>query len=87
MHDNPVVLIFCFRFQELDLSKNAYLFSESSREGEWLSRIQEALQLRGNYIRVCFKTAPRPWLYIKSMSYDDYVNIFDWHRYKLFILR
>ena len=41
------------RFQELDLSKNAYIgFTESSKETEWLTHLQSAIDRTGSYVRV-----------------------------------
>jgi len=45
-------LVFWFRFQELDLSKNVYIFSESAREEEWLHRVEDALHVKTPYKKV-----------------------------------
>ena len=43
------------RFQELDLSTNAYIFTESIQEGLWHSKVREALKTIPNvtYVKVC----------------------------------
>ncbi|KAK2142063.1 hypothetical protein LSH36_1001g00016 [Paralvinella palmiformis] len=38
-----------YRFQELDLSKNAYIFSESPKEEEWYRRVKEGLHHKAKY--------------------------------------
>jgi len=43
--------LFC-RFQELDLSTNAYIFSGSVREEEWYNKVVEGLQQKANYKKV-----------------------------------
>lgn len=40
---------FVFRFQELDLSKEAFIFSESARESDWKRFVEEALHLKQKY--------------------------------------
>jgi phosphatidylinositol-bisphosphatase len=44
--------IYAIGFQELDLSKNAYIFSGSSREDEWYSKVSEALCHGVSYVKV-----------------------------------
>ncbi|ELT95411.1 hypothetical protein CAPTEDRAFT_130250 [Capitella teleta] len=44
--------IYAIGFQELDLSKNAYIFSESVREEDWYKRIKEALHPKAKYKKV-----------------------------------
>jgi len=44
---------FCVcRFQELDLSTNAYIFSGSVREEEWYNKVIEGLHPKANYRKV-----------------------------------
>ena len=40
------------RFQELDLSKNAYIFSESPKEEEWYQMVKKCLHPDAKYMRV-----------------------------------
>ena len=40
------------RFQELDLSTNAYIFSGSIREEEWYNKVVEGLLQKANYRKV-----------------------------------
>ena len=51
-----VVHFFCgnfySRFQELDLSKNAYIFNDSAKEDEWYQRVRRALHPKARYVRV-----------------------------------
>lgn len=44
--------IYAIGFQELDLSKNVYIFSESAREEEWLHRVEDALHVKTPYKKV-----------------------------------
>ena len=39
-------------FQELDLRKNAYIFSESPKEAEWVARVEESLHSGTEYAPV-----------------------------------
>ena len=43
---------FICRFQELDLSKNAYIFSDSAKEEEWYQKVKQALHPKAKYVRV-----------------------------------
>jgi len=43
------IYCYCDRFQELDLSKEAFVFSESSREEEWLEVISDSLHPKSAY--------------------------------------
>ena len=54
------------RFQELDLSKNAYIFAGSAREEEWYRRVREALHPKAKYKRVSEKIA-----YLKHRSNEE----------------
>ena len=42
------------RFQELDLSKEAFVFSESVREGEWRSVVAKSLHAKQDYKMVLY---------------------------------
>ena len=44
--------IYVLGFQELDLSKEAFVFNDSKREEEWSLAIEAALPLRGNYAKI-----------------------------------
>ena len=44
--------IYAIGFQELDLSKEAFLFNDSAREEEWNKAIEKALQRVGAYFKV-----------------------------------
>jgi hypothetical protein len=44
--------IYVLGFQELDLSKEAFVFNDSKREDEWSLAIEAALPLRGNYAKI-----------------------------------
>lgn len=44
--------VYAVGFQELDLSKEAYLFSESPREDEWLQAVRKGLHPKANYQQV-----------------------------------
>ena len=41
-----------FRFQELDTTKSAHVFTESEREREWALLVERALHSKANYRRV-----------------------------------
>ena len=41
-----------FRFQELDLSREAFIFSESSKEAEWQEAVRQYLHPKGRYRKV-----------------------------------
>lgn len=41
-----------FRFQELDLSAEALVFNDSSREDQWIKSIENALPKTANYYKV-----------------------------------
>jgi len=43
---------FTFRFQELDLSAEALVFNDSSREDSWLKAIENGLPKETHYFRV-----------------------------------
>ena len=53
------VYTFLLRFQELDLSKNAYIFTDSVREEEWYHRVKDALHPAARYKRVRSKKTSR----------------------------
>lgn len=44
--------MYAIGFQELDLSKEAFVFADSPREKEWLSAVRAALHPRGTYKEV-----------------------------------
>ena len=44
--------VYAIGFQELDLSKEAFLFNDSIREEEWVKAMDKALSRVGTYIRV-----------------------------------
>lgn len=44
--------IYIIGFQELDLSKNAYIFTDSVREDEWYKKIRNSLHSKAQYIRL-----------------------------------
>lgn len=45
-------LIFFDRFQELDLSNQAYIFSDSAKETEWQHAVKSCLHPKGRYRKV-----------------------------------
>lgn len=44
--------VYAIGFQELDLSKEAFLFNDSIREQEWLNACQTSLHPKANYVRI-----------------------------------
>lgn len=44
--------VYAIGFQEVDLSKEAFVFADSPREKEWLNAVKAGLHPRGNYREV-----------------------------------
>ena len=44
--------VYAIGYQELDLSKEAFLFNDSIREEEWIKAMDKALKKVGTYLRV-----------------------------------
>lgn len=44
--------VYAIGFQELDLSKEAYLFSDSAKEDEWLASVTRSLHKGASYVKV-----------------------------------
>lgn len=44
--------VYAIGFQELDLSKEAFLFNDSNREQEWLHICQASLHPKANYVKI-----------------------------------
>lgn len=44
--------VYAIGFQELDLSKEAYLFQDSPREAEWLKKCEASLHPKAKYVKI-----------------------------------
>lgn len=49
LSDNEVPDVYVVAFQELDLSKEAFLFNDTHREEEWLAAVSKCLILKSEY--------------------------------------
>ena len=58
-----------FSFQELDLSAEALVFNDSSREQSWLEAIENGLPQSAHYFRVSFKKLAA----IRQICYKEFL--------------
>ncbi|KAF0754717.1 inositol polyphosphate 5-phosphatase OCRL-1 [Aphis craccivora] len=69
--------IYAIGFQELDLSKEAFLFNDSPREEEWLQAVTKSLNSKGNYRKVSLVRLVGMMLivFVKNKHMDHVKNV------------
>lgn len=57
------------RFQELDLSNQAYVFSDSRKEEQWKNAVRKSLPVKGRYRKVSITQQRIIYMYIPQACF------------------